>query len=372
MAVALEQHASGSQVYRVTEASFQQSNIYCEVPYCTPDSRHFVYERTNPALEGDRCEFVVCEVGTWKTQAVERSVGLGGCAITRGGMFYFLRTVRGDEQALVRLDVNTGRSEVVHTFAGQKWTWSLGTVSPDGRYYARGKRVDDKYRLFGIVLVDLRRGTMDVIDYDRYIFNAHPQFEPGEGKHIMIQHNRGGQLDETGKIVRLSGEEGTTLYLLSVPDGTRTPLQVGIPYTTGITGHQSWIGDTQEMLLSVRATGDYDVEKGNLLGVRAGEAPRVASRGYRFSHVGTSWCGGFFSCDDGRTTEVIIGSVKTGRRAVVCESKTSFSQAQNTHAHPYLTPDLKWAIFNSDRSGEPHLHAATVPEGMVEALQKEG
>ena len=34
----------------------------------------------------------------------------------------------------------------------------------------------------------------------------------------MIQHNRGGQLDPKGRIVRLTGTEGATLYLLSIPD----------------------------------------------------------------------------------------------------------------------------------------------------------
>ncbi|MCH7558921.1 MAG: hypothetical protein IIB56_15920 [Planctomycetes bacterium] len=44
--------------------------------------------------------------------------------------------------------------------------------------------------------------------------------------------------------------------------------------------------------------------------------------------------------------------------------------AQNTHPHAYLTPDLKWVIFNSDRSGFPHVHAASVPEGIIEELSK--
>ena len=44
--------------------------------------------------------------------------------------------------------------------------------------------------------------------------------------------------------------------------------------------------------------------------------------------------------------------------------------AQNTHPHAYLTPDLKWVIFNSDRIGFPHVHAASVPEGIIEELSK--
>ena len=187
----------------------------------------------------------------------------------------------------------------------------------------------------------------------------------------MIQHNRGGKYTPDGERVQLTGPEGATLYLLSVPEGKRTTLQVGTPYTTRCTGHEAWIGHTREMLLSVSASGDYAPEKGNLLGVRAGGPPRVIARGYKFGHVGVSRCGRLFCCDDYQGTyQVVIGSTQSGKSAVVCESKTSPTRSQSTHPHPYLSPDLKWVIFNSNRSGHPHVHAASVPEGMVEELLK--
>jgi hypothetical protein len=185
----------------------------------------------------------------------------------------------------------------------------------------------------------------------------------------MIQHNRGGKYSPDGKLERLVGEEGATLYVLSVPDGVRTELQVGKPYTTPCTGHEAWIGNTQEMLLTVSAGGDYAPQKGNLLGVRAGEPARVVAKGYRFAHVGVSRCGRLFSCDDWQGAfAIVIGSNETGRTAVVCESKSAPTRSQNTHPHPYLTPDLKWVVFNSNRSGFPHVYAASVPEGMIEEL----
>ncbi len=114
----------------------------------------------------------------------------------------------------------------------------------------------------------------------------------------MIQHNRGGKYSADGKRERLVGPEGATLYLLSVPEGKRTELQVGTPFTTACTGHEAWIGDTQEILLTVSARDDYAPERGNLLGVRAGQPARVVAKGYRFAHVGVSRCGRLFSCDD--------------------------------------------------------------------------
>ena len=122
-------------------------------------------------------------------------------------------------------------------------------------------------------------------------------------------------------------------------------------------------------MLSVSAHGDFAPEKGNLLGVRAGQPARVVAKGYRFNHVGVSRCGRFFCGDDWQGDyKLVIGSVTSGKTAVVCDSKTRPDRSQNTHPHGYLTPDLRWVIFNSNRGGFAHVHAASVPEEMIKDL----
>ena len=52
------------------QGQFQQSNIYCDIPYCSGDSRYFVYERKNPRLKGrNKTELMVVEIGSWKLYA---------------------------------------------------------------------------------------------------------------------------------------------------------------------------------------------------------------------------------------------------------------------------------------------------------------
>jgi hypothetical protein len=146
-------------------------------------------------------------------------------------------------------------------------------------------------------------------------------------------------------------------------------LPVGKPHTTPCTGHEAWIGRSGEVLFSVSASGEYRPEKGNLLAVRPDGTVRRVARGYRFNHVGVSRCGRLFSADDWQTPfRLIIGSTATGRTAVACEAKTKPTRSQNTHPHPYLTPDLKWLIFNSNRTGWPHIYAARLPDDMVQEL----
>ncbi|UCC97530.1 MAG: hypothetical protein JSW66_17010 [Phycisphaerales bacterium] len=369
-AIRLEQQTTGSEIWQVTTEQLKQSNIYCEIPYCSRDSKYFVYERRKPAPSGiNRTELMVVEIGSWKQHLLDVAAGISGSAISHDGVFYYLKQTSEHTLDLMRTDLSEGKPESISQMPLRQRIVSMGTVSPDGRYYAWGKRIDEQYTRFGVLLIDLQKHTESVIDEDPCIFNPHPQFEPDKGRQLLIQHNRGGKFSPDGKLEQLVGPEGATLYLLSISDSQRTSLQVGTPYTTAATGHQAWIAKTGEILLTVSARDDHAPPKGNLLAAEVNQAARVAAKGYRFNHVNVSPCGRFFCCDDWQEgCKIVIGSIETGRIAVVCESKTSRGRPQNTHAHAYLTPDLKWVIFNSDRNGFPHIHAATVPAEMIQAI----
>ena len=371
-AIWLERQATGADIWQVTKDKFSQSNIYCETPYCSGDSRYFMYQRRNPKLKGsNKTELLVVELGTWKQHRLDVTRGTAGLAVSPDGVFYYLKRSDRNMVDLMRADLKKGTPEKIYDMTDGSDLFSLGTVSIDGRYYACGKRLDDDYQVFGILLVDLEKGTQAIIDRDPFILNPHPQFEPDRSRELMIQHNRGGKYTPEGKRIRLVGPEGATLYLLSTPQGKRTTLQVGKPFTTPCTGHEAWIGKTQEILLTVAATGEYAPAKGNLLAIGKGVPARVVAKDYRYNHVGVSRCGRFFCCDDWQGAfKVVIGSIRTGKTAVVCESKTSPDRSQNTHPHAYLTPNLKWVIFNSNRNGFAHVHAARVPEGMIEELSQ--
>jgi len=370
MATRISEQDNGVAVYQVTDEPLKKSNIYCELPYCSADSRVFVYARQNPAHAPNSTEYVICQFGTWEEFVGGR--GLGGPAMTHQGIFYYRRMAGEVAQELVRLDLSTGRSEVIYTWPEGLKPRGLGTISPGERYYAYGVTISYAPMMFGTEVVDLKGGSRAIIHTDPYICNPHTQFEPGKGEQVMVQHNRGCEFLPDGTRVKLVGEEGATEFLLDVPGGQVTRLQVGKPHTTPITGHEAWIGGTKEILLSVRAEGEFAPEKGNLVAVKAGAPARVVSRGYRFNHVGTSPCGRFFFCDDWQeASKLVVGSIRTGKNTVVCEAHTSRQQEQDTHGHPYLSPDLKWLVFNSDRSGRPEIHVASVPGEIIAGLEKE-
>jgi hypothetical protein len=365
----VEKQPTGAEIWQVTTEEFDQSDIYGEVPYCSRDSRHFVYARRNPAPKTNRTEFMLVELGSWKQQRLDTAISISGCAISRDGKFYYLKQADDGSTDLMRADLDDGKATAIYRLPPGLAIRSLGTVTTDGRYYAGGTMNEPGWKMFDITLIDLQKGEHRTLDRDPFILNPHPQFEPGEGRMLMIQHNRGGKYSPDGRLERLVGPEGATLYVLSVPEGRRTELAVGTPHTTPCTGHEAWIGTTGEMLLSVSASGEFRPGKGNLLAVRAGQPPRVVAHGYRFNHVGASHCGRIFSADDWQPPyKIVIGSTQTERAAVICESKTSPTRSQNTHPHPYVTPDLKWVIFNSNRTGSDHIYAARIPDERMASL----
>lgn len=369
----VEQCPNGVQVWQLTAGEGEHSNIYCELPYCSRDAGTIVVERDCATpVDGNTFEFVLIRLGSWNQEVLDVGYegGIRATAVTADGMFYYLKRQPDGAMHLMCADLGSGQTQPVHRLRYDKRIHTLGTVSPGARHFALGVGLDHEYKDFGILLIDLHSHDETIIDTDPYIWNAHPQFEPGQGEQLMIQHNRGGFFAADGTIACSTGPEGATLYLLNAANGKRTELRVGKPYTTAITGHESWIGTSGDIVLSVAGGGDYGPEaKGNLLTVRAHTDAQPLTAGYRAGHVGVSRCGDLFSIDDYRPPyRVVIGSVHTGATAVVCEAKTAPTRSQRTHPHPYITPDRQWVIFNSNRGGNAQVYAARLTEELVDSV----
>ncbi len=135
-AIRLERQSTSSEIWQITTGQFSQSNIYCELPYCSADGRHFVYERHNRNLPGkNKTELMVVEIGTWKQHRLDVTSGLTGCAISAGGIFYYLKRTEGETLDLMRADLSAAAPERIYHTKDERNLTSLGTVSPDGRYY---------------------------------------------------------------------------------------------------------------------------------------------------------------------------------------------------------------------------------------------
>lgn len=377
---------SGVVLQQVTDGPPLSDNIYCERSYCSPDSRYFVFKRFRDAPAPDPIEYVACDFGTWAMEPLGR--GCGPCDITRDGRFYYVRPGRNAGMELACVDLQTGRAEAIRLPPEAKPAGAM-SVSRDGRYVAWGRAVSFDPQMFAIQVLDLSTGACEILFQDPWICNPHTQFEPAGGRQLLIQHNRGCQFDRQGRRLALLGEAGCTLLVLSVPDGRRHPLQVGPPYTRSATGHEQWIADTGDVLCSVDAPWAEAFDRGNLLRVRPGEPARRVARGFNFMHVHASVCGRYFCADVLETADlkhgyvltdrpeivchVIVGSLTTGRHRVLYSYAYDYNTfhrqyGQSSHAHPYLSPDGRWAVFNCCRTGRPEVHVASIPAAMLRDL----
>lgn len=368
MAHIVEQLDNGVVVYQVTDDPGLISNIYCERPYCSADSRSFLYARHAPDSGGFGWEYVLCEFDTWR----ERPVGKGTLAssISYNNDYYFLREAGDTACEMVRLDLSTGEVEVAFAFPDGLDRAGHPTVSPDHRYIAYGTNISFAPQRFGVEVADTHTGERRVVHEDPFTCNTHLQFHPTRPALLQVQHNRGCEFAPDGKRLRLVGDEGATVFLLDAVTGEVTRLAVGKPYTTPLTGHQTWVGPTDDIIMTVIASGDFSEEKGNILLVRASGSFRQIGAGWHMNHIGTTPCGRFFTADGSTHGDIIIGSPATGRAVLVCLSGASYCRefGQQAHPHAYLSPDFRWVVFNSDRTGRPQLYAAAISEDLLAGL----
>jgi len=380
MARLVEQLDNGVTVYQVTDDPRLKCNIYCERPYCSPDGRRFLYARQTAGPDvreattwrqfsrSSDWEFVLCEFDSWE----ERVVGCGHLAgsVAYDGGFYYDRLVEAGRE-VVRIDLTTGEERTACVLPAEVERLGHPTVSKDGRHLAYGRALSYDPQRFAVELADLRTGERRILCEDPFICNTHAQFEPAEGKRILVQHNRGCRFAPDGRMLALLGEEGCTIFLVDLEGGI-TRLPVGPPHTTSLTGHQAWIGETGEIIMTVRPEGEFVPERGNILCLRPGEETyRQIARGRRMNHIGTTPCGRYFCADGGKTQEIILGSPASGETVLVCHSRTSYGAkgfGQCGHPHAYLSPDYRWVVFNSDRTGRPEIYAARVPADLTAAL----
>jgi oligogalacturonide lyase len=360
---------SGAQVFQLTSCPAINDHIYCEVPYMDAASRYVIYWRKHDSVGPARL---------WRADLEQSLVSviteplheLRGFAVSPDQHTFFC-SHRLDKQTtqILRIDIAT--------LEQRRWTFddggpalrTMGSVTPDLRYYIGSAYLGNKR--FGILRFDLEHGTRELIyEQGHEMCNAHPQIDPGGGVDMMIQHNRDSIVDEHGRMIRPFGEIGKTIYLIDIEGKTRRSLPWGKPYTWPTQGHQCWIGKTGGIRSTVSgAPHDQLVQEGNLLALWPGaERPEVVGRGYYYSHPNASRDGRYWVSDERPGARIVVGSFETGRTAVLCESGSSFFSPQYTHPHPYYSPDKRWVIYNSDRTGIPHVYAARVPDGLLESL----
>ncbi|NOY79271.1 MAG: hypothetical protein GXO76_15570, partial [Calditrichaeota bacterium] len=131
------------------------------------------------------------------------------------------------------------------------------------------------------------------------------------------------------------------------------------------TGHFAWMGETGRVLTTM------DYPRRAIVSIADGE-PReqviVESGDVYFWHAGVSEDGQWIVSDSNWPDRgLFLIHAATGHLKKLCNDGSSKTY-QMAHPHPAFSPDRKWVVFNSDRSGFPHVYLAKVPEEFWEEL----
>lgn len=368
---------SGARITRLTSAVCHNNNIYCEQPYCSKDGNRVAIVRQSgmDACRTTQCMLLVTDLNTLRSTLVEECIDDMPCTAAWSGFIYYMR--QGHE--LVRLSLDTLDKEIISTSVSFPPDMSMGSVSPDQRYLI-GQAVLSGPTI-GVVRMDLESGEWTVIFEHPEITNTHLQYNPVNGKDILVQHNRGSKMAPDGTLTSPGDiKQGTTLFVLDAEGGNQRSVPAGQPATAGITGHECFVGDTGRVAFTVVANADGSLDsrypQGNLFTAAPGdEKPTVfATPEHYFNHLCVSRCGRYFVCDsypDGLPGPVplVVGNFETGKYALLVEDVTGIlSGAQYTHPHAYFTTDTRHVIYNANPQGVPHVFKADIPDGFLENL----
>jgi hypothetical protein len=268
-----------------------------------------------------------------------------------GEWLYYAETVEG-KKMLRRCNYLTLKIENVAELPPERGSYSYGTVSPDHRYYAVSVRPQDR-DASNVHLLDLQTNEWSVL-LDKPGYHAkHEQFSRDGRNRVLIQLNR---MPDVKQVLLSELEIG----------GFERPFPADRPHTPRPTGHEAWVGTSSRIFFS---TG-VDAERGgNVWTAAVGDAePTLVYQGKkRFGHVSVSRDGKYWIADTGEEgIPIYVGRFSTGNVRRICLSRTVYDGKQWSHAHPYLTADNRWLIFNARREGKPRVYGARLKEGWLE------
>lgn len=352
---------SGAKVMQLTSQSVISVNVHMEQRFASADGRRIAIER-QPF--GQPAELWVCDLDTTRLYRIDAGRA-ATASFSRNAIYYLTPPPR---KRLMRLNLGDLSTREIMSIPDDPAPRKLA-VSPDERWLVAGP-FWSRDNLFRLDLIELANGKRTMLRELADIPNAHLQFDPGNPGRLLAQVNRGSHFTPAAGLTRLSGPLGATLCLVSVPSGEVTPLPVGLPDTPMISGHSTWAGRSGRLVFTTApgVAGSLLARTGVFRLTPGGDKPVQIVSGHRFNHLAVSDDGRFFIVDDHRTQAIHIGSVETGRFFRLCDSRTRQGKPQYTHAHPYLTPDNRHVIFNSNVTGIAQVYAARIPAGFLQQL----
>ena len=355
---------TGVRVMRLTSQPSINHTIYPETPVSTRDGTRFIFAR-RPALEAPTT-FWIADISLRRCRQVTDEADAGAPIITPDNRWFFYSAGR----SIRRMSPTSfERDEVFVVPDSILAVGQILSVSQDGcRFLAPACKQPG---LPGVAVIDVERGTVDMVAEGRDVLNPHPQFSLDGQDRIMVQVNDGIEADEAGNILRLVGPMGASLHVLDADGSHRSKLAAGSSAVERVQGHECWIPGENRVLTTLHRRKDpsspWVQDRIVAVGPQDHEY-HVVGEGEAFCHIHVSPDGRYWLSDSNRTAQIFVGSLATGRHRLFCSSGSTFGSAQYTHPHPFFLGDGRAIGWNSDVTGVPHVYYARIPDGFLGSL----
>jgi Tol biopolymer transport system component len=284
-----------------------------------------------------------------------------------GRCLYYLRNC--PPLQLQRVWLETGESETVLTTDLEGPALDCGTVRADGGAYAATVQVAEKS--WALLRFELGSGHAHLIGQGPELYSARPQYEPSAGRRLLVAESHTEPPLCSGVtpplplnlIPRVVDDTGAW-HLPVALGGTDLELLVTDPCWAGATGRV--VG-----ALMCRVAADQAFKPDRLVATTPGQEDRqTVGYGHRFAHPSTSRDGRWWACDEAQTGDVYVGSLWTGRAALLVRTGASWGTPTYTQPRPLMSPDGTRVVYVSDVTGVPQLYVARISEELRAKLEE--
>ena len=382
-----------------TDPDVESHHLYPECPMFTPDSRKFVFLRSEGKkhLRG----YWLCDLGdNFALRKLVGETGVVGLVVSPDGRwaYYILDRMSYPEQAFVvkRVSLEDFRGEVLFTYDGaipgksHKLSRLRGptSISSDGKrlcgwaFLGDGKSVNGP---FGILVFDIEARSTRLIFQAEEFCNMHLQYcHSTDAQHshdILVQHNHGAEVDPSGTRTRLQASEGADLHVVRDDTTHWRDVPIGRDGVLFHTGHEQWRGRMPTVISSMSdksagrhrlfeswpiATDAETSHRGSRIpGARNTDLTRLVPD-TNFDHFSMDPSGMYLVARQGvwrecGHIELYLASFSTGPSPVLSVryllTPGTVKQDRNK-PRPFFSPDARMVFFHSDLDGPSQIFVA--------------
>jgi len=381
------------EVFQLTaDAGVPSAHLYPEAQVLSPDGTKLLLHRHADAHAGNYLDpdhrYELCDLadrGALRLIADEPFAAAPCMSPCGRWVYYFVdETVRATGRLLLRrLEIATWERETIAALDGRipghraevtSPLYGLSTIRQDGARIAIGaslKGARPDYPEFGLLVFDVRDGSVDMILRGPSLINMHLQYcrSPEHAADLLIQENHGAKFDSVGRRLGLGSEPGCDIHVLRDDGMDMRTLAWGRLASEECRGHQCWRGESPYALgamtvLSGPRKDDVCLREG--LPVRHCDHLGAATPGGtshdltiglespRIDHFAADTAGNRLISDglfhDGWKIQLSrLGQPMEG----LLQNLTTLLELGTTavHPHPFFSPDGGTAFFNSDITG---------------------